>query len=574
MQEDDGSLKVETVLSRRRLRRPDLTGQPAVARGDSLQLGRRTKSGSNIPNTVHRGFSTVPARRDKYYYEYLVKYRGLSYLKTEWLTYYQIGEWAHVVVMLGSLNGVLIGMLCASCRVPGSAEQAGAVPVAQEDRRGHDRGHGGRHLRQQVSHPSPPPHLAVTACLLTANRTLCPWCSYCVVEKVLDCREVEVEVTDDAAGSDKQEEQERVRDDEGVAQEPAPSPEELQKELAEARAARALPTDSRVPGGAPSGKGWFPWVRCRYVFNRIAQDEYADWFADPVDTSIYTDYLNVVERGMCLAEVRAELEKEEPYGNDVALFAADMRLIWKNCEEYNLVQSAVYQAGEMFSRIFERLMTGWVMNFKSGLHKWKDAPSRPWETFCLACTSTRPDKEPELVACDFCEGQYHIGCLEPPLVDVPAGPWLCQGCEQMEREGAIGHHSHQLEEALREKVARQCRTTTLKKQKMYLVKWKDLGNASCTWEKPEDLQDKAKIAEYHQALLQQLTTRAYELIPANSAREDPHFLRTRLPSPDALLPDCGVKPHAFSLPSQPSGLIESPAPERRGPTWRCCRQRC
>jgi hypothetical protein len=277
---------------------------------------------------------------------------------------------------------------------------------------------------------------------------------------------------------------------EGEAQEPAPSPEELQKELAEARAARALLTGSHVPGGAPSGTGWFPWVRCRYVFNRIAQDEYADWFVDPVDTSIYPDYLNIVKRGMCLAEVRAELEKEKPYNNNIMLFAADMRLIWKNCQKYNLVQSPVYQAGEMFSRIFERLWAGWVMNFLGRLHKWEDAPSRPWETFCLTCTSTRPDKEPELMRCDFCEGQYHIGCLEPPLVDVPAGPWLCQGCEQIERKGAIGHHSHLLEEALREKVARHCRTTTLKKQN-------DLGNASCTWEKPEDLQDNAKIAEYH-----------------------------------------------------------------------------
>jgi hypothetical protein len=68
MQEHDGSLKVETVLSRRRLQRPDPTGQPAMAREDSLQLGRQTKSGSNIPDTV-------PARRDKYYYEYLVKSR-------------------------------------------------------------------------------------------------------------------------------------------------------------------------------------------------------------------------------------------------------------------------------------------------------------------------------------------------------------------------------------------------------------------------------------------------------------------------------------------------------------------
>jgi hypothetical protein len=401
-----------------------------------------------------------------------------------------------------------------------------------------------------------------------------------VVEKVLDCREVKVEVTDDAAGSDKQEEQERVRDDEGVAHEPTPSPEELKGQLAEARAARALPTDSRVPGGAPSGKGWFPWVRCRYVFNRIAQDEYADWFADPVDTSFYTDYLNIVERGVCLAEVRAELEKEEPYGNDVALFAADIRLIWKNCEKYNLVQSAVYQAGEMFSRIFERLMTGWVMNFKSGLHKWEDAPSRPWETFCLVCMSRRPDKELELVACDFCEGQYHIGCLEPPLVDVPAGPWLCQGCEQIEREGAIGHHSHLLEEALREKVARQCRTTTLKKQKMYLVKWKDLGYASCTWEKPEDLQDNAKIAEYHklndappqepvvpqEALLQQLATRQDKFNPALKDSGDLTELEfqayAQMSPPGAVLRDCGVLPHAYSFLGQPSGLTEGPAPEK------------
>jgi hypothetical protein len=316
---------------------------------------------------------------------------------------------------------------------------------------------------------------------------MAPGCSCCVVEKVLDCREVEVEVTDDEAGADEEEER-GEGEGEGGAQEPASSPEELQKELAVARAARVLPTDS-LP---PSGQGWFKWMRCRYVFNRIAQDEYADWFADPVDTSIYPDYLNIVERGMCLAEVRAELEKEEPYKNKLALFDADMWLIWKNCQRYYPVQSAVYQAGEVLSRIFDRLLNAWVLNFKSGLHKWEDAPSRPWETFCLTCTSTRPDKEPELMTCDFCEGQYHIGCLEPPLVDVPAGPWLCQGCEQIEREGAIGHHSHLLEEALREKVARQCHTTTLKKQKMYLVKWKDLSNASCTWEKPEDLQDNAR----------------------------------------------------------------------------------
>jgi len=57
--------------------------------------------------------------------------------------------------------------------------------------------------------------------------------------------------------------------------------------------------------------------RCRFVFNKIAQDEYAEWFYDPVDTSLYTDYLAMVQRPMCLAEIKAALESgaydDNPY---------------------------------------------------------------------------------------------------------------------------------------------------------------------------------------------------------------------------------------------------------------------
>lgn len=27
-------------------------------------------------------------------------------------------------------------------------------------------------------------------------------------------------------------------------------------------------------------------VRCRYLFNRLLEDEFADWFYEPVDTSV------------------------------------------------------------------------------------------------------------------------------------------------------------------------------------------------------------------------------------------------------------------------------------------------
>ena len=40
-------------------------------------------------------------------------------------------------------------------------------------------------------------------------------------------------------------------------------------------------------------KGWLPMVRCRKVFNKVVEDEYSDWFYDPVDTREYQDYLSV-----------------------------------------------------------------------------------------------------------------------------------------------------------------------------------------------------------------------------------------------------------------------------------------
>ena len=36
-------------------------------------------------------------RREKYCYEYHVKFKNLSYLKTKWMTYHQIGAWGLVV---------------------------------------------------------------------------------------------------------------------------------------------------------------------------------------------------------------------------------------------------------------------------------------------------------------------------------------------------------------------------------------------------------------------------------------------------------------------------------------------
>lgn len=33
-----------------------------------------------------------------------------------------------------------------------------------------------------------------------------------------------------------------------------------------------------------------------------------------------------------------------------------------------------------------------------------------------------------LLICDGCEGEYHMTCLRPPLVEVPEGAWFCDSC--------------------------------------------------------------------------------------------------------------------------------------------------
>lgn len=174
-----------------------------------------------------------------------------------------------------------------------------------------------------------------------------------------------------------------------------------------------------------------------------------------------------------------------------------MRQIWRNCEEYNGHNTAlpVFQAGEMFGRMFERLFLAWVLAFERVNLPWHDRVARPWENVCIPCG--KAEDEPHLLMCDNCDAEYHTYCLTPPLPDAPAGLWLCPRCEDLDLEARGNTHSSAGEEALREKVGHALKERKLVQQKMYLVKWKDLGYGMCTWERPEDLKDDAKIAEYH-----------------------------------------------------------------------------
>lgn len=43
---------------------------------------------------------------------------------------------------------------------------------------------------------------------------------------------------------------------------------------------------------------------------------------------------------------------------------------------------------------------------------------------CIVCTQPG-----DLVKCDTCAKQQHLGCMQPPLVSKPQGPWICGDCQ-------------------------------------------------------------------------------------------------------------------------------------------------
>jgi len=59
---------------------------------------------------------------------------------------------------------------------------------------------------------------------------------------------------------------------------------------------------------------------------------------------------------------------------------------------------------------------------------------------CVECGSDKEDLGDPL-ACDKCDSPYHLGCLDPPLTDVPKGEWFCPECGSDGSAAYIAAHS-------------------------------------------------------------------------------------------------------------------------------------
>ena len=54
------------------------------------------------------------------------------------------------------------------------------------------------------------------------------------------------------------------------------------------------------------------------------------------------------------------------------------------------------------------------------------------------CTVCEVDGEGgELLCCELCPRVYHLGCLDPPLSEVPSSDWFCPHCAPAKRLGDV-----------------------------------------------------------------------------------------------------------------------------------------
>ncbi|GAA6059089.1 hypothetical protein JCM10212_002060 [Sporobolomyces blumeae] len=66
---------------------------------------------------------------------------------------------------------------------------------------------------------------------------------------------------------------------------------------------------------------------------------------------------------------------------------------------------------------------------------WEELPRYPavkpeeYDDRCKVCKKIENESKGDSLECEKCEAAYHLGCLDPPLSDVPDGEWFCPKCD-------------------------------------------------------------------------------------------------------------------------------------------------
>uniref|UniRef100_A0A4W3KHP6 RING-type E3 ubiquitin transferase n=1 Tax=Callorhinchus milii TaxID=7868 RepID=A0A4W3KHP6_CALMI len=98
--------------------------------------------------------------------------------------------------------------------------------------------------------------------------------------------------------------------------------------------------------------------KCERLLLYLFCHEMSIAFQEPVPSSV-PDYYKIIKKPMDLSKVKMKLQKKHSEHYQTAKdFVADVRLIFKNCEKFNEVDSEVAQAGKALEIYFEEKLQG------------------------------------------------------------------------------------------------------------------------------------------------------------------------------------------------------------------------
>ena len=319
-----------------------------------------------------------------------------------------------------------------------------------------------------------------------------------------------------------------------------------------------------VHGDDEINKALTPLDRCSFVLERFETEPMCEPFLEPVPVDLFPDYEEIVDHPMDLGTVRHKLTVGGTKGyREEVQFIRDMRLIWLNCKKYNHRDSAIWHTADWCHKTCERLYNHWVLAFlpadraaavadgkAAQLRKAKTAPgapplrdgasltfvysqcknkkrrraaARPWEQSCRVCEDPDETGE-EVLLCDRCDAQYHLGCLDPKLDALPEFAWFCPVCAAEPYAGQSA--------AVEELASKQVDTMALPKHTVrvteYLVKWQGRSYGECSWETAEDVGNEAMVNSFMANLGMPLVLPEEPVVPfARMAKEfQEGFVRT------------------------------------------------
>ncbi|KAJ1444677.1 hypothetical protein M885DRAFT_474220, partial [Pelagophyceae sp. CCMP2097] len=252
------------------------------------------------------------------------------------------------------------------------------------------------------------------------------------------------------------------------------------------RSANALRRQERL-------ERWRPLARCEAVLLRLMDLGDAEPFLSAVDANLLPDYAAIVPRPMDLGTVLRQLRAGAYSPDNVDKFRREVKLVWHNCRRYNDPESVIWRAAVALGMTFDRLFEAWVASADDAVapRGWgpeAEAAARPWEPLCRVCCTARADDETQVILCDHCDAEAHVGCARAP----PAGDetWHCAAClDKAKRLRLRGLASARAEDEYRARTQRvhekslDAALDASHTRVEYLVKWEGTSYKDCTWER-------------------------------------------------------------------------------------------